>query len=89
MPRYEARVPPHFGQAAAQAIEDARVLGDLLADASDRASLFEDFQHRRLRRVQRVHELTLSAARVDLEPESGADLSLLMSQLSQTVAQPA
>ena len=59
------------------------------ADASDRASLFEDFQKRRVQRVQRVHGLTLRAARLDLEPESGADLSLLMSQLSQTIAQPA
>lgn len=82
-------LPPHFGQAAAQAIEDARVLSDVLSDASDRASLLEEFQQRRLRRVQRVHELSLRAARLDLEPESGADLSLLMSQLSQTVAQPA
>lgn len=82
-------LPPHFGQAAAQAIEDARVLGDLLADASDRASLFEHFQQRRVRRVQRVHALTLRAARLDIEPESSADLSLLMSQLSQAVAQPA
>jgi 2-polyprenyl-6-methoxyphenol hydroxylase-like FAD-dependent oxidoreductase len=82
-------LPPHFGQAAAQAIEDARVLGDLLADASDRASLFEDFQRRRVERARRVHGLTLTAARWDLEPESGADLSLLMRELSRAVAQPA
>lgn len=82
-------LPPHFGQAAAQAIEDARVLGDLLADASDRTSLFEDFQRRRVQRARRVHGLTLTAARWDLEPESGADLSLLMSELSSAVALPA
>lgn len=82
-------LPPHFGQAAAQAIEDARVLGDLLADASDRTSLFEDFQRRRVERARRVHALTVTAARWDLEPESGADLSLLMSELSRAVAQPA
>jgi 2-polyprenyl-6-methoxyphenol hydroxylase-like FAD-dependent oxidoreductase len=82
-------LPPHFGQAAAQAIEDARVLGELLADASDRTSLFENFQRRRVQRARRVHGLTLTAARWDLEPESGADLSLLMSELSRAVAQPA
>jgi 2-polyprenyl-6-methoxyphenol hydroxylase-like FAD-dependent oxidoreductase len=82
-------LPPHFGQAAAQAIEDARVLGELLADASDRATLFEDFQRRRLHRARRVHGLTLTAARWDLEPESGTDLSLLMTELSRAVAQPA
>jgi 2-polyprenyl-6-methoxyphenol hydroxylase-like FAD-dependent oxidoreductase len=82
-------LPPHFGQAAAQAIEDARVLGELLADASDRTALFEDFQRRRVQRARRVHGLTLTAARWDLEPDSGADLSLLMNELSRAVAQPA
>lgn len=82
-------LPPHFGQAAAQAIEDARVLGDLLANASDRMSLLEEFQRRRAQRARRVHALTLTAARWDLEPDSGADLSLLMRDLSRAVAQPA
>jgi 2-polyprenyl-6-methoxyphenol hydroxylase-like FAD-dependent oxidoreductase len=82
-------LPPHFGQAAAQAIEDARVLGELLADASDRTALFQDFQRRRVQRAQHVHALTLTAARWDLEPESGTDLSLLMSELSRAVAEPA
>lgn len=82
-------LPPHFGQAAAQAIEDARVLGELLAAASDRMTLFEDFQRRRVHRARHVHGLTLTAARWDLEPESAADLSLLMSELSRAVAHPA
>jgi 2-polyprenyl-6-methoxyphenol hydroxylase-like FAD-dependent oxidoreductase len=82
-------LPPHFGQAAAQAIEDARVLGELLADATDRTTLFENFQRRRVKRARHVHGLTLTAARWDLEPESGTDLSLLMSELSQAVAHPA
>jgi 2-polyprenyl-6-methoxyphenol hydroxylase-like FAD-dependent oxidoreductase len=82
-------LPPHFGQAAAQAIEDAIVLGDLFAEASDRAMLFEGFQRRRLERARRVHGLTLTAARWDIEPESGTNLSLLMSELSHAVAQPA
>jgi 2-polyprenyl-6-methoxyphenol hydroxylase-like FAD-dependent oxidoreductase len=82
-------LPPHFGQSAAQAIEDARVLADLLASATDRVTLFADFQHRRVERAQRVHALTLTAARWDLEPESSVDLSLLMNELSRAVAQPA
>jgi 2-polyprenyl-6-methoxyphenol hydroxylase-like FAD-dependent oxidoreductase len=82
-------LPPHFGQAAAQAIEDARVLGDILAEASDRAALFERFQARRLARAQRVHALTMRAARWDLEPDSEADLGLLMGELTHTLAQPA
>jgi len=81
-------LPPHFGQATAQAVEDARVLGELLARTSDRAVLFEAFERRRLERVRHVHRLTATAARWDVEPDSEADLSLLMNQLTQTVAHP-
>lgn len=81
--------PPHFGQAAAQAIEDARVLADLLASAADRRSLFDAFQHRRAERVRQVHDITTTAARWDLQPQGDADLSLLMDRLMRTVAEPA
>ncbi|MCW5667547.1 MAG: FAD-dependent monooxygenase [Piscinibacter sp.] len=82
-------LPPHFGQAAAQAVEDARVLADLLDADTGREPLFEAFERRRAERVRRVHEITTTAARWDLQPDSGADLSLLMAKLAQTVAQPA
>lgn len=82
-------LPPHFGQAAAQAVEDARVLGELLDTAASRTELFEAFERRRVERVRRVHEITTTAARWDLQPDSGADLNLLMQRLAQTVAQPA
>lgn len=81
--------PPHFGQAAAQAVEDARVLGDLLAGAPERPGLFAAYQHRRAERVRQVHEITSTAARWDLQPQGDADLSLLMDRLMRTVAQPA
>jgi 2-polyprenyl-6-methoxyphenol hydroxylase-like FAD-dependent oxidoreductase len=82
-------LPPHFGQAAAQAVEDARVLADLLDVATSRAELFDAFERRRAERVRRVHEITTTAAHWDLRPDSGADLNLLMARLAQTVAQPA
>jgi 2-polyprenyl-6-methoxyphenol hydroxylase-like FAD-dependent oxidoreductase len=82
-------LPPHFGQAAAQAVEDARVLGDLLGAAASRTELFEAYERRRVGRVRRVHELAATAARWDLQPDSAADLNLLMERLAQTVAQPA
>lgn len=82
-------LPPHFGQAAAQAIEDARVLGEVLVEFADRAALYQRFQVRRLARARRVHALTMKAAHWDLEPESSADLGLLMSELTRTLAQPA
>lgn len=82
-------LPPHFGQAAAQAVEDARVLFDLLDADVGRAQLFEAFERRRVERVRRVHEIASTAARWDLRPDAGADLKLLMDRLAQTVAQPA
>ena len=82
-------LPPHFGQAAAQAVEDARVLGELLESTASRTELFEAFERRRVERVRRVHEITTTAARWDLQPDSAADLNLLMQRLAQTVAQPA
>jgi 2-polyprenyl-6-methoxyphenol hydroxylase-like FAD-dependent oxidoreductase len=82
-------LPPHFGQAAAQAIEDAVVFGDLLGRAADRCALGAMFGERRIPRARRVHELTTKAARWDLHPESATDLRELMQSLAQTVAQPA
>ena len=82
-------LPPHFGQAAAQAVEDARVLADLLDADVSRDRLFDAFERRRAERVRRVHEITTTATRWDLQPDSAADLSLLMERLAQTVAQPA
>ena len=82
-------LPPHFGQAAAQAIEDARVLGELLAGAPDRDTLLGAFQQRRAGRVRDVYDITTAAARWDLKPAPDADLSLLMARLMQIVAQPA
>lgn len=82
-------LPPHFGQGAAQAVEDARALAELLAVDARPADLFEAFERRRVERVRRVHEITTTAARWDLQPDSAADLNLLMERLAQTVAQPA
>ncbi len=81
--------PPQFGQAAAQAIEDAAVLADLLPAAADRATLLEAYQRRRADRVQQVYDITRAAAGWDIKPEPETDLSLLMARLMQIVAQPA
>jgi 2-polyprenyl-6-methoxyphenol hydroxylase-like FAD-dependent oxidoreductase len=82
-------LPPHFGQAAAQAVEDARVLADLLVPDASRDALFDAFERRRGERVRCVHEITTTAARWDLKLDSAADLTALMPRLAQTVAPPA
>jgi 2-polyprenyl-6-methoxyphenol hydroxylase-like FAD-dependent oxidoreductase len=82
-------LPPHFGQSAAQAIEDARVLGDLLGHDLDADALVQAFTARRQERARQVHQLTTTAARWDLHPEGETDLSSLMDRLQRTLAQPA
>jgi 2-polyprenyl-6-methoxyphenol hydroxylase-like FAD-dependent oxidoreductase len=82
-------LPPHFGQAAAQAIEDAVVLGDLLDTAGDRTALGAMFSERRIPRVRLVHELTTKAAGWDLHPDGATNLRELMQSLARTTAQPA
>lgn len=82
-------MPPHFGQAGAQALEDAWVLSDLLGSARVGADLAQAFTARRFPRARQIHEIAATAARWDLEPESATDLAELSERLSRLVAEPA
>jgi len=82
-------LPPHFGQAAAQAIEDALVLGALLRTGLSRDDLLDAFMARRGERARQVHAVVTQAARWDLRPEASTDLPALVAQLAPLVAQPA
>jgi 2-polyprenyl-6-methoxyphenol hydroxylase-like FAD-dependent oxidoreductase len=82
-------LPPPFGQAAAQSLEDATVLGELVAARLDRASLLQQFMFRRGERARRVHELLERAARWSTQPEPATDLLALSRELGSIVAVPA
>jgi 2-polyprenyl-6-methoxyphenol hydroxylase-like FAD-dependent oxidoreductase len=82
-------LPPHFGQAAAQAVEDAVVLGALLRAGLSRDDLLEAFMARRGERARRVHVVVTQAARWDLRPEAATDLPALAAQLAPLVTEPA
>ena len=82
-------LPPPFGQAAAQALEDATVLGELLAARLDRASLLQQFMFRRGERARRVHLLLKRAARWVSQPEPATDLLALARELGSIVHLPA
>jgi 2-polyprenyl-6-methoxyphenol hydroxylase-like FAD-dependent oxidoreductase len=82
-------MPPHFGQAGAQALEDAAVLAELLICASSATELAHGFTARRFPRARQVHEIATTAARWELEPESSTDLRELSARLSRLVAEPA
>ncbi|ODU06502.1 MAG: hypothetical protein ABS84_17210 [Rubrivivax sp. SCN 71-131] len=79
-------LPPHFGQAAAQSVEDAAVLGDLLRADLERDELLARFGARRATRAARVHALVSQAARWDLDPEPATDLAALARRLAPIVA---
>lgn len=82
-------LPPPFGQAAAQSVEDAIVLGDLVASRLDRASLLERYMARRGERARRVHVLLERASRWMTQPEPSTDLVALSRELGSIVAVPA
>lgn len=82
-------LPPHFGQAAAQVVEDAVVLGDLLRQGLGRAQLLQAFTQRRQARAAQVHALVDQAAQWDLQPQPTTDLPALARRLAPLVALPA
>jgi 2-polyprenyl-6-methoxyphenol hydroxylase-like FAD-dependent oxidoreductase len=82
-------VPPPFGQSAAQALEDATVLGELVAARLDRASLQQQYMFRRGARAGRVNELLERAQRWMFQPEPATDLLALSRELGSIVAHPA
>ncbi len=82
-------LPPHFGQAAAQAVEDAVVLGELLAQPGDVRSLALAYAQRRQPRVQQVMAITLQAARWLSAPDGDTNLFELARSLEQVVRHPA
>ena len=83
------RLPPHFGQAAAQTLEDACVLGALLRDGLSKEALPAAFMARRYERARQVHAVAAQAARWQLHPEPGTDLRALHERLVPLVAEPA
>jgi len=82
-------VAPPFGQSAAQALEDAVVIGELLGGDHERAVLLRRYSERRFARAQRLHELTERAARWVAHPEPATDLLQLAREIDSLVAQPA
>jgi 2-polyprenyl-6-methoxyphenol hydroxylase-like FAD-dependent oxidoreductase len=82
-------LPVQFGQAAAQAVEDAVVLGELVAAGLERAPLLERYMARRGERAGRVQVLLERAARWLAQPEPATDLVALSRELASIVTVPA
>jgi 2-polyprenyl-6-methoxyphenol hydroxylase-like FAD-dependent oxidoreductase len=82
-------IAPPFGQSAAQALEDAVVLGELVAARLERPQLLQQFMQRRQDRVRRLYDLTERAARWMVRPEPATDLMQLAGEIDQLLANPA
>ncbi|WP_433831711.1 FAD-dependent monooxygenase [Actinoplanes sp. CA-015351] len=81
--------PPTLAQGAAQALEDASVLAELLlAAGSVTDTLWSDFTGRRLDRARTVVEASLQLAAWQLAHERG-DVPGLMARIAHLVAEPA
>ena len=82
-------IAPPFGQSAAQALEDAVVLGELLAARLERPLLLQRFMERRGARVRQLHALAERAARWTRQTEPATDLKQIGDEISALVSQPA
>ncbi|WP_229075968.1 FAD-dependent monooxygenase [Actinoplanes sp. DH11] len=81
--------PPTLAQGAAQALEDASVLAELLLGAGTLTdTVWSDFTGRRLDRARTVVEASLQLTRWLLDHERG-DVPGLMARVSALVAEPA
>jgi 2-polyprenyl-6-methoxyphenol hydroxylase-like FAD-dependent oxidoreductase len=80
--------PPTLAQGAAQCLEDAAVLAELLLDA-DRLdqSLFEAFMDRRYERAKAVVEASVQLGKWQLDPSPDADVPGLMGRIGAMVAE--
>ncbi|MEU6431654.1 FAD-dependent monooxygenase [Microbispora sp. NPDC046973] len=80
--------PPTIAQGAAQCLEDAAVLAELLlaADRLDR-SLFDAFMDRRHERAAAVVEASVRLARWQMEPAPDADMPGLMNRITALVTE--
>jgi 2-polyprenyl-6-methoxyphenol hydroxylase-like FAD-dependent oxidoreductase len=71
------------------AVEDALVLGELLADGVDAGRLLERFMQRREPRIRLLQALTSRAAAWERQPDASTDLGQLAVEIAQVVATPA
>lgn len=81
-------VPPQLGQAAAQCVADATVLGALLREAGSVEALLQAFMRRRYERCRMVHDASLQVVRWEIQPDSAADIHAVMGRQALVLAEP-
>lgn len=79
---------PHLGQGAAQAVEDAVVLGRVFQQNLPMDQLLETFMQRRYERCKFIFESSLQIGAWEQRPTPDADPAALTKKMLATVAQP-
>lgn len=79
---------PHLGQGAAMAVEDAVVLGELVAQQRAPAELGEHFMARRHARVSEIQNASLSIGEYEQGRRPGLDLEALLQQARHRALEP-
>jgi 2-polyprenyl-6-methoxyphenol hydroxylase-like FAD-dependent oxidoreductase len=79
---------PHLGQGAAQAVEDAVVLAELLAKDAPVRELLDAFMKRRYERNKFVVESSVQIGEWEQHPTPDADFIGLTAKSGEVTAQP-
>jgi 2-polyprenyl-6-methoxyphenol hydroxylase-like FAD-dependent oxidoreductase len=79
---------PHLGQGAAQAVEDAVVLSELLAKDAPVAELIDEFMRRRYERSKFIVEASVQIGEWEQHPTPDADFIGLTRKMMEVVAAP-
>lgn len=79
---------PHMGQGAAQAVEDAVVLGELVASSSNVQQVLEGFMARRYQRCKFINEGSIQIGEWEQRPTPDANFAGLMAKMIEVTSQP-
>lgn len=79
---------PHMGQGAAQAVEDAVVLGELAASAADVQHVLDGFMERRYQRCKFINEGSIQIGEWEQRPTPDANFAGMMAKMIEVTSQP-
>jgi len=81
-------ITPHLGQGAAQAVEDAVVLAEVIGREEALGKSLDAFMHRRFERCRVILEASLQIGEWEMHPDPKADVPGLNAKVGEMVAQP-
>lgn len=79
---------PHMGQGAAQAVEDAVVLGELAASQTSIQDILDQFMERRYNRCKFINEGSIQIGEWEQYPTPGANFAGMMAKMIEVTSQP-